>query len=340
MLIGRFLGLVRALSPFVAGSSGMRYRGFVPYSVLGAGLQVTLHIMAGYLFARRIDAAAQYVGLVALIIGTVIVVSVIAVVSYRFLRVPANRSKLVEGMEKNRAGRFLLALGHRLRPGWDWLVGRLTPGGSFGLEVTTLFSIVAVASFILVAYTEVVTGNPGPTPGDTTAIDVVEAIRSDWLTDLAKVITGLGSAFVLLPLVTVTATVLAVYRKWAEAAVLVISMVIIHFGVDFLKDSIDRPRPAGGLVTASQSSFPSGHAANSVFYIWLATTIAIRLRPNMARKTGLILAGIGVTALIGLSRIYLGVHYLSDVNAGWALGALSFATLAVAALLTGQLRKN
>ena len=45
VLIGRFLGLVRALSPFVAGSSGMRYRAFVPYSVLGAGLQVTLHII-------------------------------------------------------------------------------------------------------------------------------------------------------------------------------------------------------------------------------------------------------------------------------------------------------
>ncbi|MBX7190240.1 MAG: DedA family protein, partial [Solirubrobacterales bacterium] len=51
VLMGRFIGLVRALSPFVAGSSGMRYRAFAPYSILGSGLQITLHILAGYFFA-------------------------------------------------------------------------------------------------------------------------------------------------------------------------------------------------------------------------------------------------------------------------------------------------
>ena len=340
VLIGRFLGLVRALSPFVAGTSGMRFRAFIPYSILGAGLQVTLHIMAGYLFARSIDAAAEYVGLVALIIGTIIVVSVICVVSYRFLRVPANRVKLVEGMGGNRAGKPLVDLGRRLRPQWDWLVARLTPGGTFGLEVTTLCSIIAVSLFIVIAYTEIITGNGGPTPGDTTAFDFVDKIRTGWLIDVAQVITDLGSSPVILGLTAITGTFLFAGRKYAELAVLLLATFTVYIGVDVLKEAVDRPRPTGGLTGFSNASFPSGHAAHSVFYVWLAVTIAIRLRPDMVRKTALILSGIALTGLIGLSRVYLGVHYLSDVNAGWALGAFCYAFFAVAALLTVQLRKN
>ena len=57
-------------------------------------------------------------------------------------------------------------------------------------------------------------------------------------------------------------------------------------GVDVLKDVVDRPRPAGGLVAAPGSSYPSGHAAHSVFYAWLALTSSLRLRPGMARGDG------------------------------------------------------
>ena len=318
----------------------MRYRAFVPYSVLGAGLQVTLHIMAGYLFARSIDAAAEYVGLVALIIGTVIVVSVIGVIGFRFLRVRENRVRLVAGMERNRASAPLVKLGRRLRPQWDWLVARLTPGGSFGLEVTTLFAIIAVSAFIVIAYTEIILGNGGPTPGDTTAFDLVDRIRTGWLVDIAQVVTDLGSTPVILALTAVTGTALYATRKYAELAVLLLATIAIYIGVDVLKDAVDRPRPTGGLTDFANASFPSGHAAHSVFYVWLAVTIAVRLRPDMVRKTALVLSGIAVSALVGLSRVYLGVHYLSDVNAGWALGAFCFAFFAVAALLTGQLRKT
>ena len=50
-------------------------------------------------------------------------------------------------------------------------------------------------------------------------------------------------------------------------------------------------------------------------------TIVLRLRPGMARGAAVVAAGFALTVLVGLSRVYLDVHYLSDVSAGWALGA-------------------
>jgi len=340
VLIGRFVGLVRALSPFVAGSSGMRYRAFAPYSILGSGLQVSLHILAGYLFARSIEAAAEYVGLVALIVGSVIVAVVALVVIRRWLRVPGNRERLVAALRTNRATGPILRFLARFEPQYRFLRDRLTPGGAFGLEVTTLCAILAVSSFIVIAFTEIMLESPVPTPGDLRAIDLVDLIRAGWLNDVAQVITYLGSGAVLTPLVAVTATLLLVNRRWAEAAVLVLAAVTIVIGVDWLKDLVERPRPEGGLTAHSSWSFPSGHSAHSVFYVWLAVTVAVRLRPNMVRKAALVSAGIGLAGAIGLSRIYLSVHYLSDVTAGWAFGAFWFAFYAVIALLITQLRKN
>ncbi len=62
ILVGRFIGLVRALAPFVAGSSGMQYRAFVPYSVLGTGLWAATFSLLGYAFSQSLDEAAEIAG--------------------------------------------------------------------------------------------------------------------------------------------------------------------------------------------------------------------------------------------------------------------------------------
>ncbi len=340
VLIGRFIGLVRALSPFVAGSSGMKYGAFAPYSILGSGLQITLHVLAGYFFARSIEAAAEYVGLAALIIGTFIVVSVASYLAWKYLREPRNRQQTVRWMGEHRATGWMVRLARRYETQLRWLQDRFTPGGTFGLEVTTLFAIIAVSSFVLFAYVGILLDDPGPTPGDLRAIDFTGLIETGWLTGIAKAITLLGSTRVLFPLTVVVAAILALSGRWTEFAVLSLASLAIVAGVDWIKDWVARPRPPDGLIEVRGYAYPSGHAAHSVFYAWLSITAAVRLKPDMARKAALVSAGITLTVLVGLSRVYLNVHYLSDVFGGWALGALCFAFFAVAALLAGQLRKN
>ncbi|MEX2448927.1 MAG: bifunctional DedA family/phosphatase PAP2 family protein [Solirubrobacterales bacterium] len=338
ILIGRFVGIVRALAPFVAGSSGMRYRAFLPYCILGTGLWVSSAIVLGYVFSRNIDAVLDYAGKGAFVLGALIVVVGGSIFLYRFLRVPENRERSVRWMDQHRATRWLVSTARRFAPQLRFLGARLTPGTQLGLEFTSLMSILAVAGFVLVAYTSIVVGDAGPTPGDRTAADVVSSLQTEWLTDVADAVTELGSDSLILPIALLCALALAAGRRWTELGVLVAGLAIIHFAVPELKDTVARPRPGDAVAYTGGYAFPSGHAANATFYVWLAVTIVMRLRPGMARGALVVAAGIALTAAVGLSRVYLDVHYMSDVNAGWALGAAAFAVCAAVALVATTLR--
>ena len=332
ILIGRFIGLVRALAPFIAGSSGMLYRAFVPYSILGTGLWAAAFALLGFALAHSIDRATELAGTGALVFGIVIGVIVAGVVISRFLREPENRSRLAHRIESTPGLRWLLP---ELRFFWR----RITPGG-LGLELTSLLAALAVALIVFIGYALIVTDNAGPTPGDAEAVDIVEKLRTAWLTDLAKIVTVLGTSAVLIPLSVITGGVLAWRRRWTEFWVLLAAVVIMLVAVPVVKEIVDRPRPPGGLVSAAGASYPSGHATHSVFYAWLAVTVAIRVRPGWTYGTALMVVGLLITAAIGLSRVYLGVHYLSDVSGGWGLGVSAFAGCAAIALVVSHLRQN
>ena len=81
-----------------------------------------------------------------------------------------------------------------------------------------------------------------------------------------------------------------------------------------IKEMVDgRARPAGWS-TPRARAIRAATPRTRVFYAWLALTVAVRVRPGWTYGTALIAAGLALTAAIGLSRVYLGVHYLSDVE--------------------------
>jgi membrane protein DedA with SNARE-associated domain/membrane-associated phospholipid phosphatase len=339
ILVGRFLGLVRALAPFIAGSSGMRYRAFLPYSVLGTGLWAATFSLLGYFLAHNIHLAEDIAGRGIFVFGTVVVVVVGTIVAVRYLRVPENRVKLVERMEQNRFGQPLVAAGRRFRPQAQFLWQRVTPG-NLGLEFTTAMAVLAVSLFIVIGFGVIVTDDPGPTPGDEKALEIADDLRSDWFTDVNKAVTTLGSTPVTLAVALVAAVALFLRRRWPELAVLVAAVALVHLAVPILKEAVDRPRPDGGLVEASGSSWPSGHAAYAIIYPWIALTVTARLERRLRHGTALMVGAILLAAAVGLSRVYLRVHYLSDVTSGAALGVALFAACAAVALVVVHFRDN
>lgn len=148
--------------------------------------------------------------------------------------------------------------------------------------------------------------------------------RSDLLTSLMRAVTWLGSMAVIAPLTLVVIALLLATRR----RVLALYLFICVFGgallSDVLKPIIGRDRPPSGLrlAGAGGASFPSGHAVQATTaYLALAVVVTVLVASRHLRVAAWITASV-VILLVGVSRVYLGVHWTTDVLAGWLLGAL------------------
>ncbi len=339
ILIGRFIGLVRALAPFIAGTSKMPYSSFAPYSVLGTGLWALTFILIGYFASQSLDTVAEIVGQGLIWFGFFVGFVVAVVVGVRWLRVPENRDRLAAEMEGRPALRPVLALARRLRPQAVFLWRRVTPG-QLGLEFTTLIAVLSVSLFVLVSYWSIVAGDPAATGGDRAALDFSNEIRMGWLDELAKVVTVLGSGWALGAVALAAGIALAVGAALA-GAVGDAGGGGRGRGAARPDQGVDGAAAARGPADGGDGyAFPSGHAAHSTIYTWLAVTLAWRVSPAIAHRTALIAAGVALTAVVGLSRVYLRVHWLSDVSGGWSLGFSAFAAAAAVALVIAHIREN
>ena len=98
------------------------------------------------------------------------------------------------------------------------------------------------------------------------------------------------------------------------------------------KDHYGRPRPSGSLVDAQLSAYPSGHALHSVTYVACAI-ILVRGVASRAGRIAAVTVALALLATVCVTRVYLRVHYLTDVLGGVALGVAVWAAVAVVALL-------
>jgi undecaprenyl-diphosphatase len=104
ILIGRFIGIVRAVAPFIAGASKMPYRVFLPYDVVGAGLWSAAFVLLGYFSWRNIDRAAEIASRGSLGVGTLAALGVGAYLGWRSMRTPEQRSALGRWVRRRRVG--------------------------------------------------------------------------------------------------------------------------------------------------------------------------------------------------------------------------------------------
>jgi undecaprenyl-diphosphatase len=145
-----------------------------------------------------------------------------------------------------------------------------------------------------------------------------------WLPKVAADITALGGGVVLTVIVAIAIGFLLMQRLWLTALATALASLTGGWAVDLIKGQVLRARPdlVPHLVDASGYSFPSGHATSSaVVYLTLAALAGQVTRDRAARRYLLIVAVLLVGA-IGCSRVYLGVHWPSDVLAGWSFGTL------------------
>jgi membrane-associated phospholipid phosphatase len=155
---------------------------------------------------------------------------------------------------------------------------------------------------------------------DTAVLMALRRVRSPSLDLAAGFVSALGSE-VLAVLLLVLLVAFGLRRRWGAAVGLLLTVGGAQLLNNLLKDLFHRTRPApvAGLIPAQAFSFPSGHAmVAAAFYLFLGY-LAWRLLSGRAR-TACVAALVTLVLLIGLSRLYPGVHYLTDVAAGYAAG--------------------
>jgi undecaprenyl-diphosphatase len=194
------------------------------------------------------------------------------------------------------------------------------------LLVAALAAVLAVWGFVELA-DEVIEGSTGRLDDRLLQLmrrpdDPTRPIGPGWLADAARDLTALGSAPVLALVVLATLGYFAFERKGPEMALLVAAVGGGTLLSMLLKELVDRGRPevVSRLAPVVTSSFPSGHSMlAAVVYLTLGVLLA-RVAARRRVKTYVLGLGLLHALLVGVTRVYLGVHYPTDVLAGWSAG--------------------
>ncbi len=152
--------------------------------------------------------------------------------------------------------------------------------------------------------------------------DSKSLIGPEWMDDIVRDITALGGYAVLTLLTLAVVGFLCLDRKFA-ASWFVVGTILSGFAVSMsLKAFFDRPRPTivPPLSEVYTSSFPSGHSMMSTIIFFTLGTLLATVTARRRLKFYFLVLAVLLTGLVGASRVYLGVHYPTDVLAGWSAG--------------------
>jgi undecaprenyl-diphosphatase len=144
-----------------------------------------------------------------------------------------------------------------------------------------------------------------------------------WLPSAMRDITALGSGTVLTFVIIVTAIFLGLRERIRSVVLVLLATTLGSLVITLIKALVSRARPdlVDRLMVEVSHSFPSGHAANSAIVYLTLATLLFPVLPDRHMRALVLGAALLLTGAIGVSRVYLGVHWPSDVLAGWVFGS-------------------
>lgn len=318
VFLGRFTTALRVMVPGLAGMARMRYRTFVVYNLAGGITWAIGYVLLGYLAGaswRSVEHVASRAGLAA-------VAAVVLAIVVVWLARKSRRDRLRALADRMGRSRPVLWTYGRFPRQVRWLVRRLDPTVSNGLALTTALAVACAAALAFAGLTQDVLAREELVTIDPRVLAFVLAHRLPWLTAIMLAVTWLGSSAVLVPVLLVAGLMLVWWWRELRAP---LELWVTYGGAVVLytaaKALVDRPRPpvADALVHASNTAFPSGHATQAIA-AWGILALVLAAGHARAWRVVLPACAVGIVLLVGASRIYLGVHWATDVLGGYVLG--------------------
>ena len=300
VFIGRFIALLRTWAAVLAGAARMPYRTFMLYNALGAVCWAVVFGALGYGFGRNLPQLEHYIGQASLAGALLVALVVGLVLGWRWLET-----------SHPRAGTFVAS--------------RFARGQYLGLHLTIGLAISVAGLWLFGAITEDVIHHDPLTQFDVMLLEWVHTRATPTGYAVSYAISLLGSPVTLTILGLGVGLLLAARRQWIVLAGWLAAFAGGGLLDVVLKLAIRRPRPpyAGAFLHHDTWSFPSGHAMGSLIgYGMLAYVLTLLWIHSRGGQIAVVLGAALLVVAVGLSRLYLGLHYFSDVVGGYAAGVL------------------
>ncbi|MFL6224430.1 MAG: bifunctional DedA family/phosphatase PAP2 family protein [Actinomycetes bacterium] len=336
VFLGRFIGVLRALVPALAGMSRMPYRTFLPWNLAGGVIWAPGFVLLGYLAGSSYQRVEQIAGRASLLLLLVVVAVAAMVVAARWVARHPDQVRALVDRQMERP--WVARLADRYQRQLAFLARRLRPGGALGLSLTVTVVALVGAGWAFGALLQDVLARDELELVDRPVAVFFVRHREAWLTRLLQDLTNLGSIRILLPLILAVGVGWWLRRRtWRPLVLLAVAYAGADLAFNAVKQLVGRPRPPAAILLkpVAGPSFPSGHATQAVAVYGMLAALAATASPRWSRKVTAWALAVVIAGLVGLSRLYLGAHWLTDVLAGFALGAAwLFAVLALARTLT------
>ncbi|AKF24922.1 hypothetical protein YH65_05595 [Sulfurovum lithotrophicum] len=341
VFLARFLPGLKESVPFLAGSLKMQRSKFLFWDFFGAVGWSLEFIGIGYLFSASLALAQVWLSRTVTVLAILIFLLILLYILKQFIVHNAHSAKII-----------LLSLWHsflqnpfvsgiiKTHPkSTAFIKSRFDQTTFYGLPLTLLsVAFISVLALFAGIVEDFLTQDP-IVYVDHIVANLMVGWRTPEMTTFFTWITYLGMKEILVLFLAAATVILLLYKKYNDLVALYLSLGGSAIFMSLGKLAFHRPRPETALYFESSYSFPSGHATLAVAFYGFLGYLLIRYAHTLKTKVNIFFGTTILILLIGLSRIYLGEHYISDIYSGYLIGTLWVIT-AIALLHWLTYKKN